>query len=124
MNMRPRPATANLENPLYYLQNMETVVAWVASHYSDLLLRPEQEFLDEFFELSRPARALLTRMVMRAGDSFRAGKLNYPELGSTEADALEELIARRWLDADPLLTLDVTPELVGFCAGGVGSPSL
>ncbi|MBK1851534.1 VRR-NUC domain-containing protein [Marinobacter sp. 1-4A] len=106
MNMRPRPATANLENPLYYLQNMETVVAWVASHYSDLLMRPEQEFLDEFFELSRPARALLTRMVMRAGDSFRADKLNYPELGSPEADALEELITRRWLDADPLLTLD------------------
>ena len=107
MNMRPRrPATANLENPLYYLQNMETVVAWMASHYSDLLLRSEQKFLDEFFELSRPARALLTRMVMRAGDSFRADKLNYPELGSPEADALEELITRRWLDADPLLTLD------------------
>lgn len=100
------PASADLENPLYYLQNMETVVAWVANHHSDLLLEPERGCLRDFFELSRAARALLTRMVMRTGDLFRTDRLNYPELGCPEAEALDELIAGGWLDADPLLALD------------------
>ena len=101
-----RPVTAGLENPLYYLENMETVVAWVASRHADLLLHSECACLDDFFELSRPARALLTRMVMRTGDLFRADKLKYPELGRPEAEALGELIERNWLDAAPSLTLD------------------
>jgi len=106
MSMHLRPAAADLENPLYYLKNMETVVGWVANHHADLLLELERARLRNFFELRRPARALLTRMVMRSGDLFRADKLNYPELGSPEADALNELIAGNWLDAAPLLTLD------------------
>ncbi|MDS1308989.1 VRR-NUC domain-containing protein [Marinobacter xiaoshiensis] len=106
MSKHLRPAAADLENPLYYLQNMETVVAWVANHHSDLLLEPERGCLRDFFELSRAARALLTRMVMRTGDLFRADKLNYSELGCPEAEALDELIAGGWLDADPLLALD------------------
>lgn len=80
---------------------METVVAWVANHHDDLLLEPERLSLRGFFELSRSARALLTRMVMRSGDLFRADKLKYPELGSPEAEALDELIASDWLDAAP-----------------------
>lgn len=106
MNRRPRPIAADLENPLYYLQNMETVVAWVANHHSDLLQEPERDCLHDFFELPRAARALLTRMVMRTGDVFRTDKLSYPELGCPEAEALDKLIADGWLDADPLLALD------------------
>jgi hypothetical protein len=105
-HLNDRPAAANLDNPLYYLENMETVVAWVANHHADLLSASENARLSEFFELPRPARALLTRMVMRSGDLFRADKLNYPELGSPECDALKELIAADWLDAAPLLMLD------------------
>lgn len=101
-----RPAVANLENPLYYLENMETVVAWVANHHSDLLSAPENARLSEFFDLPRPARALLPRMVMRSGDLFRVDKLNYPELGSSEVEALNDLVESDWLDADPLVTLD------------------
>ncbi len=101
-----RPTAADLENPLYYLQNMETVVAWVANYHSDLLLELERGCLRDFFELSRAARALLTRMVMRTGDLFRTDKLSYPELGCPEAEALDELVADGWLDANPLLTLD------------------
>ena len=101
-----RPVAANLENPLYYLENMETVMAWVANHHSDLLSAPENARLREFFDLPRPARALLTRMVMRSGDLFRVDKLNYPELGSPESDALKALIAADWLDSAPLLMLD------------------
>ncbi|WP_417543556.1 VRR-NUC domain-containing protein [Marinobacter sp.] len=106
MSMHLRPATADLENPLYYLENMETVVAWVADHHADLLLESERACLRGFFELPRPSRALLTRMVMRSGDLFRADKLNYPELGSPKAGALDELIAYGWLDSDPLLALN------------------
>ncbi|PFG52497.1 VRR-NUC domain-containing protein [Marinobacter sp. LV10R520-4] len=101
-----RPAAANLENPLYYLENMETVVAWVANHHSDLLSAPENARLSEFLDLPRPARALLARMVMRSGELFRTDKLKYPELGSSEADALNNLIRDDWLDCAPLLTLD------------------
>ncbi|MCK0162697.1 VRR-NUC domain-containing protein [Marinobacter sp. S6332] len=100
------PASADLENPMYYLQNMETVVSWVANHHSDLLIEAERACMRGFFELPRAARALLTRMVMRTGDLFRTDKLNYPELGCPEAEALDELISDGWLDADPLLTLD------------------
>jgi len=105
-HLNDRPAAANLENPLYYLENMETVVAWVANHHSDLLSEPENARLSEFFDLPRPARALLTRMVMRSGDLFRADKLKYPELGSSETEALNDLVESDWLDADPLVTLD------------------
>ncbi|EAZ97989.1 VRR-NUC domain-containing protein [Marinobacter sp. ELB17] len=105
-HLNDRPAAANLENPLYYLENMETVVAWVANHHFDLLSAPENARLSEFFELPRPSRALLTRMVMRSGDLFRADKLKYPELGSSETEALNDLVESDWLDADPLVTLD------------------
>jgi len=106
MSIGSRPSAAPLENPLYYLKNMETVVAWVATHHVDLLLEPERACLRDFFELPRPSRALLTRMVMRSGDLFRADKLNYPELGSPEAEAMDKLVSGGWLDTDPLLTLD------------------
>ncbi|MGO1463075.1 MAG: VRR-NUC domain-containing protein [Oleiphilaceae bacterium] len=106
MSKHPRPTSADLQNPLYYLQNMETVVAWVANHHFDLLLEQETACLQGFFELPRPARALLTRMVMRSGDVFRADKLKYPELGGPETEALDDLVAGDWLDADPLLSLD------------------
>ncbi|MBW0148111.1 VRR-NUC domain-containing protein [Marinobacter arenosus] len=101
-----RPQTADLENPLYYLENMETVLRWVASHHHDLLQASEYDRLTGFFELSRSARALLTRMVMRSGELFRTDKLNYPELTVPETQALAELVDRGWLDDQPQLGLD------------------
>src|SRR6056297_1052911 len=86
-----QPGTADLNNPLYYLENMETVLGWVLSHHSDLLTEEEMNRLGRFQTLSMPARALLTRMVMRSGDLFRPDKLNYPELGVPEVRALAEL---------------------------------
>ncbi|MBW4935048.1 VRR-NUC domain-containing protein [Marinobacter sp. F4206] len=109
MNTQPqdsRPQTADLDNPLYYLENMETVLRWVATHHRDLLLTTEYARLNAFFDLSRSARALLTRMVMRTGELFRADKLNYPELTVPEAEALVELVNQGWLDAEPMLGLD------------------
>lgn len=101
-----KPGTADLANPLYYLENMETVVGWVLSHHGDLLTTAEQQRLAAFRQLSVPARALLTRMVMRSGELFRSEKLRYAELGVPETLALAELAAADWLDTEPQLSLD------------------
>lgn len=53
--------------------------------------------------LPEPARALLTRLVMRTGELFRADKLAYPEL--PVADALACLADGGWLRTDPELAL-------------------
>jgi hypothetical protein len=102
----PQPGTADLNNPLYYLENMETVLGWVQSHHGDLLTAEELDRLAGFHTLSESARALLTRMVMRTGDLFRSDKLKYPELGVPEHRALAELTDAGWLDTDPMLSLD------------------
>lgn len=126
----PKPGTADLENPLYYLENMETLVAWVRTHHADLLTQAEQRWLADLFTLSVPARALLTRLVMRTGEAFRTDKLNYPELGVAEAVALAELVERGWLDDRPSLDLDqlfrlfTLPELRAAFAGDLADLGL
>ncbi len=97
------PGTADLDNPLYYLENFETVVSWVHTHHGDLLSAAERDCLKALTGLTRPARALLVRMVMRSGDCFRLDKLRYPELGAPEPRAAAELVRHGWLEADPLL---------------------
>jgi len=96
---------ASLENPLYYLENMDLLVGWVADHHQDLLNQREQARLAEFAALNTGPRALLTRLVMRTGELFRADKLRYPELPETEREALAVLRRDGWLDDDPELTL-------------------
>ncbi|MEQ6885021.1 VRR-NUC domain-containing protein [Salicola sp. Rm-C-2C1-2] len=99
-------STADLDDPLYYLKNFETVVNWVAGHYGDLLLDDEQTRLDDFHCLSRAAQGLLVRMVMRRGECFRGDRLDYCELGVPETKVIEELVAAGWVDQDPQLTLE------------------
>jgi len=100
-----RPQTANLEDPLYYLSNMDTMVSWVADHHADLLTERERARLSAFASLETGPRALLTRMVMRSGEQFRADKLRYPELPVPEAQALQVLVQEGWLDSTPDLGL-------------------
>lgn len=101
-----RLRAADLDNPLYYLENMETVVNWVRYHHADLLIADERERLDGFGRLSVAARALLTRMVMRTGELFRAARLRYPELPEPESVALEELLATGWVRPAGRVTID------------------
>jgi hypothetical protein len=93
-----------LADPLYYLQNFQTVLEWIKARYGDLLTGEEQTFMQDFASLPDASRALLVRMVMRKGDLFRASKLDYAEIGSTH-DAASLLVAMGWIDDDPLLTL-------------------
>lgn len=111
-----------LENPFYYLDNFQQVLAWVGRHHGDLLEDPERAFIDRFPQLPQPSRALLVRMVMRKGVLFRASKLRYPEIGCPQR-AAEALIEQGWLDAAPEVSLDelfallTKPELLRIFAG-------
>ena len=101
-----RPSVSSLENPLYYLENFRTVLAWVARYHADLLTRQEAGQLEKFGGLSTAAQALLTRLVMRTGSQFRLARLNYPELGRRESLVVQELAGAGWLDTGPAIDLD------------------
>ena len=97
--------TASLDDPFYYLTNFRFVLGWVGERHADLLHSDELAFLSRFDALPRISQALLTRMVMRKGELFRLGKLNYREIGDT-ADALAPLVELGWVDAAPTLSVD------------------
>ena len=99
------PGTADLDNPLYYLENFETVVRWVRHYHSDLLTVDEIGYIDNLLTLDQPARALLARMVMRTGELFRVEKLRYPELGATVAETTHTLLNAGWINDTPELPL-------------------
>jgi hypothetical protein len=94
-----------LENPFYYLDNFQRVLACIDERYSDLLNDDELAFITRFAALPVPSRALLVRMVMRKGGLFRANKLKYDEIGCTHA-AAQPLVALGWIDDAPLLSLE------------------
>jgi hypothetical protein len=83
----------------YYLTNFELALASIASRYADLLSEEESAFISTFPTIPKASRALLTRMVMRKGGLFRAGRLRYLEIGDVRA-AMEPLIELKWVDAE------------------------
>nr|WP_314568074.1 VRR-NUC domain-containing protein [uncultured Pseudomonas sp.] len=91
-----------LEDPLYYLHNFRQVLHWLEQRYADLLDPDEQHFIQQFDRLPQASQALLVRMVMRKGVHFRAGKLNYLEIGCPHA-AAGPLLALGWVDDQCLL---------------------
>lgn len=112
MNSFAQPVDAgvfatSVENPLYYLRNFEAVVGWVLGRYRDLLLPDESAALECFHALPEPSRALLVRMIMRKGPTFRAAKLRYAEIGAT-SQAAAPLLELGWVRTDAPLHL---PEL-------------
>ncbi|BFM10508.1 nuclease Fan1 [Simiduia litorea] len=72
--------TSEKPEPLYYLHNYRTLLAWVRSRYGDLLSEAEIAYADQFLELPEPAQALLTRLITRKGELFRLSKLAYQEI--------------------------------------------
>lgn len=99
------PGTADLDNPLYYLENFETVVRWVRHYHRDLLTADEITQIDGLLTLDQPARALLARMVMRTGELFRLEKFNYPEIGVPVNDAAIILCRNGWIEDNPRIPL-------------------
>jgi len=113
------PARSGLPvlEPFYYLKNFELVLTTILSRYSDLLLEDESHFITQFPQLPLESRALLTRMVMRRGNLFRASKLSYAEIGETRI-AAAPLIEAGWVSDRPFLGIDqlcglvTKPELI------------
>jgi hypothetical protein len=91
--------------PFYYLDNFLTVLDWIATRYSSMLITEELAFIDNFRGLPLTSQALLVRMAMRKGELFRASKLHYDEIGCPRR-AAEPLVAAGWLDDTPLLGVD------------------
>lgn len=89
----------------YYLLNFERALEWIAERYDGLLDGGERAFVQAFFELPHPSRALFVRMLMRQGPLFRASRLVYEEIGCPLA-AAASLAALGWIDADAALTID------------------
>lgn len=104
----------------YYLNNVTTVFRWVASRYSDLLSQEERHFLASFELLSRPAQALLARLLMRTRPLVRISSLRYDDISDVPMQlkilseaALIELPA--FLSLNELTALATRSELVnGF----------
>jgi tetratricopeptide (TPR) repeat protein len=99
------PVTANpLDDPFYYLNNFQRVLAWLAQRYADVLSVEEQRFIEDFIALPRPAQGLLVRMVMRKGRHFRHTKLRYAEIGDI-ADAVAPLLVLGWVEEQACLSV-------------------
>jgi len=97
--------TANpLDDPFYYLNNFRQVLDWLELRYADVMNDHEHAFISDFNALPRPAQGLLVRMVMRKGVHFRAGKLNYLEIGDI-AEAAQPLLAHGWIEEHAPLML-------------------
>ncbi len=92
-------AVRSLDDPFYYLNNFQQVLAWLTQRYADVLSTDEQRFIEHFAALPRGAQGLLVRMVMRKGLRFRHSKLHYPEIGDIGA-AVAPLLALGWVEKE------------------------
>ncbi|MCQ6256625.1 VRR-NUC domain-containing protein [Pseudomonas sp. Q11] len=103
--MAPLSVTNNpLDDPFYYLNNFQQVLAWLTQRYADVLSAEEQRFIEHFATLPRASQGVLVRMVMRKGLRFRHSKLHYPEIGDI-GSAIEPLLAQGWVEEQAPLGL-------------------
>ncbi|MCT7655188.1 hypothetical protein MBH78_11860 [Oceanimonas sp. NS1] len=103
--MTTAPITpTSLDDPFYYLRNMQQVVHFCLARYGDLWLENERDQLAEVLALSEPAQGLLVRLVMRKGCLFRPDKLVYAEIPNVTA-ALHELAKAGLVALEPELAL-------------------
>lgn len=99
------PVAASLENPLYYLENADTVVRWILDQHSDLLLDEEATTLNSFLALPTYQRALLVRMITRIRDHFRYEQLTYPEIPQPPDELIKRLVDGNWITDNPSLNV-------------------
>ncbi|MBT2339898.1 MULTISPECIES: VRR-NUC domain-containing protein [Pseudomonas] len=95
---------SSLDDPFYYLNNFQQVLAWLSQRYADVLSAEEQRFIDAFTALPRASQGLLVRMVMRKGLRFRHSKLNYLEIGDIGV-AVQPLLALGWVQDQAQLSV-------------------
>jgi len=83
----------------YYLDNFQTILDFVDSHYDDILSADEKSFSRSFRSLSVGARRLYVRLMSRQGPLFRSDTLIYKEITDIDA-AAEELNQKGFLEVD------------------------
>lgn len=66
----------------YYLSNFDALTHFVVNTYREILTADELQWADTVRELPEPARRLYIRLLSRQGNTFRLGKLKYPEIPS------------------------------------------
>ncbi len=71
----------------YYLNNFRVLIGHVIDKYEDLLSPEEVMFYQTFYGLDEDAQKLYVRMLSRKGRQFRASKLRYAEIKSTQESA-------------------------------------
>ena len=88
--------SAELTNPLYYLQNAQTLIDWVVKVYQDLLTDEELDRLSQFQSLCEPAQALLIRMVMRSQSNFLMRHIDhYQEITEPTEALIDSLVSAK-----------------------------
>lgn len=102
--------STSLDDPLYYLYNAKQVINLCLSLYNGLLLPQEVELLERFLSSEEPTQALLIRMVMRKGTSFRIDNLKYDEVPN-QAEAIQMLVEAGLVDDQPCLSIETLCDL-------------
>ncbi len=103
-------SSTSLDDPLYYLYNAKQVINLCLSLYNGLLLPQEVELLERFLSSEEPTQALLIRMVMRKGTSFRIDNLKYDEVPN-QAEAIQMLVEAGLVDDQPYLSIETLCDL-------------
>ena len=104
--MNNQPSSANLDNPLYYLENALTLVRWVYSLHADLLNEDEKKQIDAFLNASTEAQALLIRMIMRRQTIFRLDQLShYAEIKTDLYELIDQLSLINLITPEPCVSL-------------------
>ena len=80
----------------YYQDHFAEMLAFVIREYRPVLTGPDHRLIEAFRALDADAQGLYVRLANRKGRVFRAGKLNYPELGDLDL-ALRSLRRSGWL---------------------------
>lgn len=87
--------------PGYYLDNFETLLAFVHDRYGDLLNSVELCFMQTFADCSLAARQLYVRLISRRGPLFRSDRLAYPEIAADLLPVARELASVGLLAINP-----------------------
>ncbi len=101
----------------YYLSNFEALTSFVKRTYQKLLTAEELAWCETVHSLPEPARRLYIRLLSRRGNTFRLGKLKYPEIANLD-EAAQQLAQAQLAHTEPpaelavLLHLVTRPELM------------
>ena len=85
--------------PKYYLDYFQDLLAFLDTHYAQILDGPEKAFVDQFQALSEDAKCLFLRFSNRKGPGFRINKLDYEEIKDIPA-ATYELLEEGFISED------------------------